>query len=86
MDVKLTLKLNKGVIENAKEYAKNQQVSLSRLFENYLIAITNNSKKNEEIEISDFVKSISIGKGTIPSDFDYKKERQDYLIKKHNSL
>ena len=45
MDVKLTLKLNKGVIENAKEYAKNQQVSLSRLFENYLIAITNNNKK-----------------------------------------
>lgn len=86
MDVKLTLKLNKGVIENAKEYAKNQQVSLSRLFENYLIAITNNNKKNQEIEISDFVKSISIGKGNIPSDFDYKKERQDYLIKKYNSL
>lgn len=36
----------------------------------------------EKIKISDFVKSIS-KKSNIPSDIDYRKERLEYLIKKH---
>ena len=86
MDTKLTLKLDKEVIEKAKEYAAKQKVSLSWLFENYLKAITNKNEKSEEIEISDFVKSIPLKNGGIPADFDYKKDRQDYLIEKYNSL
>lgn len=88
MDTKLTLKLDKKVIEKAKEYAAKQKVSLSWLFENYLKAITTNhdEEKIEDIEISDFVKSISLNNGGIPADFDYKKERQKYLIDKYNSL
>ena len=45
MDTKLTLKLDKKVIEKAKEYAAKQKVSLSWLFENYLKAITSNNKE-----------------------------------------
>jgi hypothetical protein len=83
MDAKLTLKLDKEVIEKAKEYAAKQKVSLSWLFENYLKAITNKNVKSEEVEISDFVKSISIGKSNIPADIDYKKEYYDYIDKKY---
>ncbi len=88
MDTKLTLKLDKEVIEKAKEYAAKQKISVSWLFENYIKAITstNKNEEREEIEISDFVKSISLKNGGIPADFDYKKERQDYLINKYNSL
>lgn len=83
MDTKLTLKLDKEVIEKAKEYAAKQKVSLSWLFENYLKAITNKNVNSEEVEISDFVKSISIGKGKISADLDYKKEYYDYIDKKY---
>lgn len=85
MDTKLTLKLDKKVIEKAKIYAAEQERSLSKIIESYLQVITSNKKDKdfEEIEITPFVKSISIGKGEIPADFDYKKDRQDYLIEKY---
>jgi hypothetical protein len=85
MDTKLTLKLDKNVIEKAKIYAAEQERSLSKIIESYLQVITSSNKNKdfEEIEITPFVKSISIGKGEIPSDFDYKKDRQDYLIEKY---
>ena len=88
MDTKLTLKLDKKVIEKAKEYAAKQKISVSFIVENYLKAITtnHNEEKIEDLEISDFVKSIYLNNGGIPADFDYKKDRQDYLIDKYNSL
>lgn len=88
MDTKLTLKLDKKVIEKAKEYAAKQKISVSFIVENYLKAITtnHNEEKIEDLEISDFVKSISLNNGGISADFDYKKDRQDYLIDKYNSL
>ena len=85
MDTKLTLKLEKIVIEKAKIYAAEHKHSLSFMVENYLKAVTSMEKKESitEIIISEFVKSISIGNGEIPADFNYKKERQDYLIEKY---
>ncbi len=85
MDTKLTLKLDKNVIEKAKIYATEHKHSLSFMVENYLKAVTSMEKKetNDEIIISEFVKSISIGNGEIPADFDYKKDRQDYLLEKY---
>lgn len=85
MDTKLTLKLDKKVIEKAKEYAAKQKISVSFIVENYLKAITssNTEEKNEDIEISDFVKSISIGKSSIPANLDYKKEYYDYIAEKY---
>ena len=81
MDSKLTLKLNERVIERAKKYASNKKVSLSRLIENYLNSLTSDSKSSD-LEISPFVKSLSTGV-QIPEQFDYKKDRGDYLEKKH---
>ena len=41
MDAKLTLKLDKDVIDRAKEYASSQNRSLSRLIESYLKSLIN---------------------------------------------
>jgi hypothetical protein len=40
MDSKLTLKLDKEVIERAKLYAQHQGVSLSRVVESYFLGLT----------------------------------------------
>lgn len=81
MDTKLTLKLNQEIIEKAKKYAADKKLSLSRLIENYLNSLTS-TKNNEELEISPFVKSLSTGV-SVPLDFDYKKDKGDYLEEKH---
>ena len=82
MDAKLTLKLDKGVIDKAKEYAESHQRSLSRMIESYLQCLTDQENKLDEIEISPFVKSISTGVH-IPADLDYKKEYSNFLNKKY---
>jgi hypothetical protein len=81
MDAKLTLKLNQEVIEKAKHYASEKKLSLSRLIENYLNSLTSEKTIND-IQISDFVKSMSSGI-KLPADFDYKKERANYLEQKY---
>lgn len=82
MDTKLTLKLNKDVIERAKDYAAKQNISLSKLIEFYLRAVAVDGIRND-MEPSEFVKSLSTGT-KIPADLDYKKEYSEYLAKKHS--
>jgi hypothetical protein len=77
MDTKLTLKLNENIIERAKKYASGKKMSLSKLIENYLDSLTRN-EKDDQLEISPFVKSISTGK-SLPANIDDKKAREDYL-------
>lgn len=81
MDTKLTLSLNKSIIEQAKVYAKSNDISLSRLIESYLKSLTT-EKDTNDFEISPFVKSISTGI-KIPADINYKKEYTDHLMQKH---
>ncbi|WP_339755501.1 DUF6364 family protein [Algoriphagus aquimarinus] len=81
MDTKLTLKLDQVVIEKAKIYASEKKLSLSRLIENYLNSLTSD-QPTDDLEISPFVKSLSSGV-KIPVDYDYKKDRSDYLDQKH---
>ena len=57
MDTKLTLRLNKKVIDHAKKYANDNETSLSKLIENYLSAITDDTKKDERV--SPLVASLS---------------------------
>jgi hypothetical protein len=84
MDAKLTIKLDKYVIDRAKDYASSHKRSLSRLIESYLksLVIQENSDENDEIQISPFVKDISSGIN-IPADLDYKKEYSNYLTEKY---
>lgn len=82
MDTKLTLRLNDSVIERAKMYARNHKISLSKMIESYLDSLTRDKVKEEEIEITPFVKSLS-GVIDLPADFDYKKDYGDYLTEKY---
>jgi hypothetical protein len=81
MNAKLTLRLNQDVINKAKKYASENDISLSLLVENYLRMITV-VKKGSEIRTSPFVKSISSGV-QIPSNLDERKYR-DHIERKMN--
>lgn len=80
MNTKLTLNLNKHIIESAKDYAKNRRVSLSQLIENYLSSLTKADEK--EIAVSPLVESLT---GVIPNGAatNYKNEYYDYLSQKY---
>ena len=81
MDAKLTLKLNQQIIENAKKYASDKKMSLSRIIEAYLQSLTSEKNKTD-FEISPFVKSMATGIN-IPADLDDKEVYSDYLIEKY---
>jgi len=57
METKLTLRLKKKVIDQAKKYANDHETSLSKLIENYLSAITHEPETSENI--SPLVRSLS---------------------------
>lgn len=81
METKLTLRLNENIIAQAKIYAQKHKISLSKMIEAYLQSITTQNK-NEKLEITPFVKSLS-GVISLPANFDYKKEYSDFLTKKY---
>jgi hypothetical protein len=81
MDTKLTIKLNNDVIVRAKSYAQSRRTSLSKMIESFLDSVTKNEP--DDIEITPLVKSLS-GVIKVPEDFDYKRERTDYLVKKYS--
>ena len=80
METKLTLRLEKKVIDKAKGYAQEHKTSLSRMVESYLDSVTNSYV--EEPEITPLVESLS-GVVTVPKDIDIKKEYSEYLNKKY---
>ena len=82
MDTKLTLQLNKAIIERAKTYAATKKTSLSKLIEAYLDSITAKEKQEETKEISPLVKSLS-GIITLPEDASHKESYSDHLAKKY---
>lgn len=65
MDTKVTLHFSKEVIENAKRFAAENNISLSRLTEFLYQKITSgNYKSLEEFPISDWVNEIAEGEAT----------------------
>lgn len=80
MTTKLTLSMDKRIIEKSKKYAASQNRSLSDLIESYLISIT--TKSSEPIEVSNRVKALR-GSFKAPAGFDYKKILQEEIIRKH---
>lgn len=85
MDAKLTLKLDKSVIEKAKIYAAEHKHSLSLLVENYLKVITamDNQDKKDEIKVSSLAKSFTIKESEAKVGNDYKEELRDILNEKY---
>lgn len=82
MDTKLTLKLDKTVIERAKSYAASQKRSLSGVIEAYLKSLTDHEAV-ADLPISPFVKSMSNGLG-MPEDAERGRGYSDYLSDKYN--
>lgn len=80
MDTKLTLKLKKKVIDQAKKYANDHKTSLSKLIENYLAAITEEISVKEDI--SPLVKSIS-GVIELPDNFNHKENYHNQISEKY---
>lgn len=81
MNTKLTLTVEREVIEKAKKYAKAKGRSLSDIIENYLRLITQ-EEDSEEIILTPIVKSLR-GSFKEPKDFDYKKDLTELLSEKY---
>jgi formiminotetrahydrofolate cyclodeaminase len=79
MTSKLTLTVEKSIIERAKLYAKNTGRSLSEIIENYLETITQDSGTDK---ISPKLKKI-VGAVKLPKNFDEEKELRSYFENKH---
>lgn len=82
MNTKLTLTLEKEVIETAKEYAKEKGQSLSEMVENYFKLITVKRRKMKPKQLSSKVRKL---RGIIKASetFDYKKTLTEELSKKY---
>ena len=80
MDTKLTLKLDKEIINRAKLYAESKKISLSKLIESYLQVLTKESSSKENI--TPLVESLS-GVIELPKNYDDKDDYTDYLTQKY---
>jgi len=78
---KLTLNIRDSVIITAKEYAKKQNVSLSKIVEHYLASLA--EEKIISVPVSDWAKDLVAVDRPTP-DFDHKKEYREYLLDKYS--
>ena len=84
MNTKLTLTIEKEVIEIAKEYAKDKGQSLSEMVENYFKLITVNKGKVEPKQLSPKVREL---RGIIKTEaaIDYRQLLTEELSKKYGA-
>ena len=87
MNTKLTLSLDKKIIERSKKYAAAHNRSLSDLVEAYLRAITESKSETKSVnvqipEMTDKVRKLR-GSFKVPPGLDYKEVIREQIIKKH---
>jgi hypothetical protein len=80
LDKKLTIRLDVKVIERAKDYAKKNETSLSKLVEAYFDALT--SGKEASLPATPLVEGLC-GVVDLPEDYDHKSKRRAYIQTKH---
>ena len=78
MQTKLTLSIDKQIIEKAKEFASRSNRSLSDIVETYLARITDRELEDVDNELSKLIGVIKL-----PEGFDDKKEIRRILSEKH---
>lgn len=83
MATKLTLTINKQIIEKAKKYASRQGRSLSNLIEDYLKSLVEPPNNNDDFEYSPMVISLWGSVKLEDADIDYDKLLEEELIKKY---
>lgn len=79
MTTKLTLTVEKEIIEKSKSFAKKTGTSLSNIVENYLASIV---EEKQDAQVSEKLSKI-VGKVKLPDSFDEERELREYLEKKH---
>jgi formiminotetrahydrofolate cyclodeaminase len=79
MTTKLTLTVEKEIIEKSKSFAKKTGTSLSNIVENYLASIV---EEKQDAQVSEKLSKI-VGKVKLPDSFDEDRELREYLEKKH---
>lgn len=84
MNTKLTLTIEKRVIDEAKRYAKEKGQSLSDLVENYFKLLTKNDHLVPQEELSPVTKKLR-GILKVENDFDYKQVLTEELSKKYGA-
>lgn len=82
MNTKLTLTIEREIIEKAKNYAKAKNRSLSDIIENYLKLLTQEEENSRNKKLNPAVKSLR-GSFKMPKDMDYKKELKNRLEQKY---
>ena len=82
MNTKLTLTIEKDIIESAKNYAKGKNRSLSDIIENYLKTLIDKEKQDGNQKLNPVVESLR-GSFKMPLDMDYKKELKNRLEEKY---
>lgn len=82
MNTKLTLTIEREIIERAKNYAKEKNRSLSDIIENYLKILTKEERNHKSKNLNPAVESLK-GSFKMPKDIDYKKELKNRLEKKY---
>ena len=80
MNTKLTLSLDRDIIEQAKQFAQSQHQSLSKLIEGYLRQVT--ASKDLNMPVTPIVASLS-GVLDARKVKDHKREYTDYLVDKY---
>jgi len=83
MNTKLTLTVDKAIIEEAKKYAKSNGRSLSNIIEEYLKSLIQKEENESEFEISPLVESLWGSVKPIPKSTDYKVLLEEELAKKY---
>lgn len=82
MNTKLTLTIEREIIERAKSYAKEKNRSLSDIIENYLKILTKEEQDAKSKKLNPAVETLK-GSFKMPKDMDYKKELKNRLEKKY---
>jgi len=82
MNTKLTLTIEKEIIERAKNYAKEKNRSLSNIIENYLKTLTKEEPKQKSNKLSPIVESLK-GSFKMPKNMNYRKELGKRLEEKY---
>lgn len=81
MQTKLTLRLEEVLIQQAKNYAKEHEKSLSKIVADYFKVLTEKTKVTKEVQISPVTSSLIgiLDSGLIEED-DYKKYLDDKYL------
>ena len=80
--IKLTLHIQDSVINKAKQYAKRQNVSLSKIVEHYLALLADEEASAAPVSL--WTEDLAAVETAVP-DFDHKVDYRDHILKKYEA-